>query len=650
MHFSSLLGLVLGTVPVSNWDSAWSHAPLCYDLEPVSAGNLPRERPRTLLFRGSSFRRLALASWWTFLAFGCGELDPAPGPGEPSPSLAGAGGDQGIFVDRAEESGLDFVQFNGMTGEYFMAEVTGSGGALFDFDNDGDLDVYLVQGTLLGPGKTLADALFPPRYPQPLTDRLYRNDLTAGGEARFTDVTGDSRLDASDYGMGVAAGDYDNDGWIDLYVTNFGPNRLWRNNGDGTFIDVTRESGTGDDRWSVPATFFDFDRDGWLDLYVGNYVAANLARRKICKDFIGALDYCGPGAFSVEPDRLFRNRGDGTFEDATARLGLRDGFGAALGVVAADFNGDQRPDFYVANDTQPNNLWIQQADGTFADEALLSGCSVNSRGKAEASMGIDAADVDADGDLDFFMTHLTGETNTLFVNDGHGLFEDRTIDAGLSAPSRAFTSFGTSWFDYDNDGWLDLLIANGAVKKIEALARQQDPFPVHQPNQLFQNRGIADGAIAFDEVTALGGEVFELSEVSRGAVFGDVDNDGDTDVLVVNNNGPARLLINQVGHRQSWLGLRLVAGEPMRDALGALVAVERAGHPALWRRVRTDGSFCSANDPRLLFGLGASDTVDRVLVRWPDGSEEVWTSLATGRYTVLRQGEGVPAAGGPAAG
>ena len=555
---------------------------------------------------------------------------------------------EGIFVDRAAETGLDFVQFNGMTGQYYMAEVTGSGGAFFDVDADGDLDAYLVQGTLLEPGATLADAVFEPRYPEPLTDRLYRNELVETGSLSFTDVTADSGLTASDYGMGVAAGDVDGDGRVDLYVTNFGPNRLLRNVGDGRFTDVTDESGTGDDRWSVPAVFFDFDRDGRLDLFVGNYTAAGFENRPICKDFIGAQDYCGPGAFPAEPDRLFHNRGGGadgtvTFEDVTAARGLRGGFGAALGVVAADFNGDGLPDLYVANDSQPNNLWIQKADGSFADEALLSGCSVNARGKAEASMGIDAADVDGDGDLDLFMTHLTSETNTLYVNDGRGLFDDRTIDSGLSAPSRAYTSFGTAWLDYDNDGWLDLLVASGAVKKIEALARRNDPFPVHQPNQLFHNLGGPD--IAFEDVTSSAGAVFELSEVSRGAVFGDVDNDGDTDVLIVNNSGPARLLINRVGQEQPWLGLRPVTGDPPRDALGARVAVERAGQPTLWRRVRTDGSFASANDPRVLFGLGESTAVDRVRVIWPDGSEESWTGLAVGRYHVLRQGEGASAGG-----
>ena len=552
------------------------------------------------------------------------------------------------FAERALETKLDFVQWNGMTGEYFMAEVTGSGGALIDFDDDGDLDVYFVQGALLGPGKTSADAIFQARYKEPVSDRLYRNELVEKGELTFTDVTAGSGLDMlSDYGMAAATGDFDNDGDPDLYITNFGPNRLLRNDGGGSFTDVTTASGTGDERWSVAAVFLDYDRDGWLDLFVGNYIAENMVHRQICRDFVGDLDYCGPGSFPPEPDRLFRNLGPDAggmvvFEDVTDKAGLRGGFGAALGVIAADLNGDRLVDLYVANDSQPNNLWIQQADGTFVDEALLAGASVNGRGKAEASMGIAAADHDGDGDLDLFLAHLTGETNTLYVNRGNGFFADGTIASGLGAPSRPFTSFGTGWLDYDNDGWLDLLIVNGAVKKIEALARRNDPFPIHQPNQLFRNRG---GGAGFDDVTASAGEVFELSEVSRGALFGDLDNDGDTDVVVVNNSGPARLLLNQVGHRRPWLGLRLVGQVPSgatRDLLGAEITVERAGLPPIRRRVHTDGSFCSANDPRVLVGLGEAPAVERVRVWWPDGTEEQWIAVETGGYQVLRQGSGAP--------
>jgi hypothetical protein len=436
--------------------------------------------------------------------------------------------------------------------------------------------------------------------------------------------------------LGVVVGDYDNDGDPDLYVTNVGSNRLLRNNGDGTFADVTEASGTDDTRWSVAATFFDFDRDGWLDLFVGNYIAADLAKQEICHDFIGAQEYCGPGAYLPEPDRLWRNLGDGGFEEVSAKLGINGGFGGALGVVAADFNGDGWQDLYVANDGEPNNLWINQAGRGFSDEALLAGCSVNANGKAEASMGVDAADFDGDGDLDLFMTHLTNETNTLFRNDGRGLFSDATIPLGLGSPSRTFTSFGTAWLDYDGDGWLDLYVASGEVKKIEALTRAKDPFPLHQPNQLYRN---LEGH-GFEEISDPAGAVFDLSEVSRGIVIGDVDNDGDQDVLSVNNNGPVRLLINQVGEGQPWLGLRLLGTSARRHMLGAMAALHRPDRPALWRRVRVDGSFCSANDPRVLFGLAAASEVEKVVVHWPDGSAEEWPAPALNRYHDLVQGSG----------
>ena len=572
----------------------------------------------------------------------------APGTGSRGAAVAEAA----LFVDRAAAAGLDFVQFNGMSGQYYMAEVTGSGAALFDYDGDGDLDAFLVQGQMLEPGADVRRATFPPPAGAALADRLFRNDLDGGppSSLRFTDVTAAAGFGAraDGYGMGVTTGDYDNDGRTDLYVTNFGPNRLWRNRGDGTFEDVTAASGTGEDRWSVPAAFFDFDRDGWLDLYVGNYIAEDLEERTICRDFTGAQDYCGPGAFESHPDRLFRNRGDGTFEDVTERAGLAERRGAALGVVAADFDGDGWLDLYVANDSQPNFLWINRRDGTFEEAALLAGAAVNATGKAEASMGVDAADYDGDGDLDLFMTHLTGETNTLYANDGRGVFDDATTASGLGPPSRPYTSFGTAWIDYDNDGDPDLLIANGAVKRIEALARAGDPFPLHQPNQLFRNLGGG----RFEEVTDRAGEVFALSEVSRGAAFGDVDDDGDLDVLLVSNSGPVRLLINRVGSRQPWIGLRLT-GSSGRDMLGARVELLLRGRPPRVARVRTDGSFASASDPRVLFGLGGPDAppaeaVSGVRVLWPDGSVEAFGAPPAGRYTTLLQGGGSPSPEGEA--
>ena len=559
-----------------------------------------------------------------------------------------------LFVE-ASGAGLDFVHFNGASGAFYMAEINSGGGALFDYDNDGDLDVYLVQGQSLD-GKPPAEATFPPRHPVPLTDRLYRNDLKVGKDGRrrlrFTDVTRESGLRPAAYGFGVAAGDYDTDGWVDLYVTRLGSNTLLRNEGGsgklGTFTDVTAATGTDDGRWSVPASFVDFDRDGWLDLYVGNYLAFSHDKHKVCRTATGARDYCGPTAYPGVPDRLFRNRGRGsdgtvTFEDVSAAAGIDRELSKSLGVVATDLDGASEIDFYVANDMTANQMWIRKPGPgwKFSDEALLAGSAVNARGKAEASMGVDAGDYDGDGDDDLFMTHLTRETNTLYLNDGHGLFEDATTESGLGIPSYPHTSWGTAFFDYDNDGRLEMVIANGAVRVIEELANAGDPFPFHETNQLFRNVGARGGTVKFEEVTSRAGKAFERSEVSRSVAVGDLDNDGDADILLVNNNGPARLLLNAVGQDAHWLGLRLVGADGRRDMLGARVALRRAGGESLWRRVRSDGSFAAANDPRILFGLGEKSPEGgkaSVRVRWPDAQVETFDGLGIDRYTTVRQG------------
>lgn len=546
-----------------------------------------------------------------------------------------------IFSEQGAQAGIDFVHFNGMSGEMYYPEMTGPGAALFDFDNDGDLDLYLVQGAMMGPDKTIADAIFPPQHPAPFSDRLYRNDLgddgtpgASSGTLSFTDVTADANLPTGDYGMGVTTGDFDNDGWVDLYVTNFGPNRLLRNRGDGSFEDVTAAAGTDDRRWSVSASFVDYDADGWLDLFVANYVNFSYAVHKICPRPTGARDYCGPLAYDPLPDRLFRNLGDGTFEDTTLRAGMRQGFGGALGVATADFDLDGRIDIYVANDLTPNQLWLNNGDGTFRDEAMLTGTAVNREGQSEASMGVTAADFDGDGDEDLFMAHLLGETNTLFVNDGRGNFSDRTSEFGLATPSWNFTSFGTRWFDYDNDGRLDLLVVNGDVKAIEEQVDRHEPYPLKQPNQLFHNTGAS-----FEEVTAGAGAVFALSEVSRGAAFGDLDNDGDTDVVIVNNSGRLRLLVNELGQEEAWLGVRAI-NRRGTDAIGAWIRLDRKGTSPLWRRARTDASFASASDPRLHFGLAGGSDIESIEVLWISGLRETFAPPALGRYTELREGTG----------
>jgi hypothetical protein len=512
---------------------------------------------------------------------------------------------------------------------------------MLDYDNDGDLDLYLIQGRMLGPDKTVEDADQPPQKGYPLRDRLYRNDLVVKADGSrvlgFTDVTEESGIRAEGYGVGIASADYDNDGWPDIFLTNFGPNQLWRNRGDGTFEEVIKKAGIDDPRWNTGATFLDLDRDGLLDLFVGCYLDFSYSNHRICRLPSGIPGYCAPEAFGAVTNRLYHNRGDGTFEDRSLEAGVQHEAGKALGVMATDFNLDGWMDIYVANDMLPNHMWINQRDGTFVNDALFGGTAINADGRSESSMGVDAADFDDDGDEDLFMTHLGYQTNTLYINDGNGIFDDRTTSSGLGPPSVGRTSWGVRFFDYDNDGLLDLMTASGDVFVIEALVRKNDPFPMHQPNQLFRNIGSG----AFEDVTAKAGSVFELSEVSRGLAFGDVDNDGDTDVLLENCNGRARLLINAVGNANHWLGLRLVAGDPPVDQIGAWVGVHRKGKPAKWRRVRTDGGYASANDSRLLFGLGDSTAVDRVEVHWPDGTVEEWTGLSVDAYTTLTKGSGV---------
>ena len=541
-----------------------------------------------------------------------------------------------LFREVAEQVGLKFHHFTGATGEYYMPEIMGAGVALFDYDNDGDLDVYVIQGTTFDPSQDPRRAKFPPALGWKPGHRLFRNLLSETGKLQFVDVTEKAGVGHIGYGMGVAVGDYDNDGFQDLYVTNFGRNVLYHNNGDGTFTDVTAKAGVDDLRWSTSAAWVDYDRDGRLDLFVANYLDFTVKGNKHCYAATGERDYCTPKMYQPVPARLFHNRGDGTFEDVTEAAGIGAAVGPGLGIVCADFNGDGWPDIYVANDGAAAHLWINQRNGTFKETSLLSGTAYSVDGLPQAGMGVAAGDFDGDGDEDIFKTNLTNEGANLYVNDGHGNFFDASAEFGLLLPTFPYTGFGTEWFDYDNDGRLDLFIANGAVNRLESL--RGSPYPFGQPNQLFHNEGDRK---KFREMTNVAGPAFAMTEVSRGAAFGDINNDGAVDIVVANNNGPLRLLLNQSRslNRNHWLLVRLEASHRNRFGIGALVEVRQKGRKLL-RRAHTDSSYLSANDIRVHFGLGEDPKIEDLVVGWPDGQHEGWDKIQADRIVTIRQGTG----------
>jgi hypothetical protein len=537
-----------------------------------------------------------------------------------------------MFRDVAPQTGLNFRHFNGATGKRYMPEIMGSGVALFDFDNDGDLDVFLAQGTRLDRNGKL---LFAPPAGWKPGNRLFRNLLSETGELRFVDVTEKAGLGKISYSMGVAVGDYDNDGLLDLYVTSFGSNVLYRNNGDGTFRDVTLDAGVDDRHWSTSAAFVDIDGDGWLDLFVCNYVDFTVEGNRGCFSPAGELDYCTPKMYHAVPSRLFRNLRNGRFEDITESSGINSSYGPALGVVCADFNGDGRQDIYVANDTATNCLWLNQGDGTFREAALDMGVAYSMDGLAKAGMGVALADVENDGTKVLLVTNLTREGVTVFRGDARGQFYDATSDFGLLQPTFAYTGFGAGWFDYDNDGWLDLFIADGAVTIVGA--DQTGAFPYAQRSQLFHNEGRGN---PFPDVSRLAGPAFQTAQVSRGVAFGDIDNDGAIDLVINDNNGPVRLLRNQMGRRGHWLIVKLESAGTNRFGIGADVGVLRHDQGPLWRRVHTDSSYLSASDIRVHFGLGSIPDIEAVVVRWPGAASERFKGIKADRIVTLRRGAG----------
>ena len=521
------------------------------------------------------------------------------------------------FEDMTATVNLGFTHTSGQTGQFWFPEVITGGVGLLDYDGDGDLDLYFVQGGTLQPSSD-----------PPPGNRLYCNR----GDWTFEDVTATAGVGDTGYGMGCACGDYDGDGDTDLYVTNIGPNVLYRNNGDGTFSDVTAESAVGDASWGTSCAFVDYDQDGNVDILVANYVHWAAGRELECFTRAGKRDYCSPKNYNAPArDTLYRNTGDGRFVDVTVAAGLGKVFGNGLGVAWADYNLDGHLDVCVANDGTANQLWIARGDGTFTDKALNLGCAVNRYGWAEAGMGIAAVDLEDDGDVDLFLSHLHEETNTFYLNRD-GIFDDATARVGLAVPSTNLTGFGLGFADFDHDGYRDLYVANGRVKYAEPQHRPDDIYA--EPNQLF--RGGDDDR--FEEVMPRGGTSELLFGASRAAAFGDLDGDGDIDIVVVNRDGDVHLLRNLAGRRGNWAMFR-IRDRWNNDAIGALAAIETADERRC-RIVQRTYSYCASNDPRIHVGLGAASTIDAVQVRWPDGRMESFGPFAAGAVYELREGSG----------
>ncbi|MFK7888024.1 MAG: CRTAC1 family protein [Gammaproteobacteria bacterium] len=544
----------------------------------------------------------------------------------PDSSVVDAPVERPAFTDVTATSGVDFVHDTAYSGNRYLPEIIGAGVALLDYDADGDLDVYLVQG---------GDTLETPRNVKP--NRLFRNEFIPSGRVTFVDATATTGLGDTGFGMGAAAADLDNDGDVDLLVTNFSRDTLYRNNGDGTFSDVTAASGLGDTHWSTSASIADLNGDGLLDVFVTHYVDDPLANHRECQNTLGEVDYCSPTTYPGTSDFLYLNGGDLTFENVSASAGISEARGAGLGVVAADFDGDERLDLFVANDQTANFLWRNRGDGSFEEAGLMSGSAYNGHGMAEASMGISAQDFDADGDIDLFVTHLSSQTNTLYENDGRGGFADATDQAKLGSSSMAYTGFGVRWFDLENDADLDLFIANGAVVT-EPDRVGQSEFPYEQRNQLYIQ---VRPRVYQEQIGAVAGPLNAMF-TSRGAAFGDLDNDGDVDIVVTNTHAPAQMLLNTLDTKNDWVGLSLRLPETQRYALGARVALLSAGKATAWRRVARDGSYLSSNDPRVVMGLGRATGAVAIGVVWPDGSRERWSALDTNRYHEIMKGRGTP--------
>ncbi len=565
--------------------------------------------------------QLFLPGVLVWLALGVSAASWQLGSTEPTPSRV-------TFTDVTHAAGIDFQLTCGSPEKRYIMEAMCGGVAFVDYDNNGWLDVVLVNGA------TLEDL----RRGTGPTSKLYRNN----GDGTFSDVTKKAGLMYQGWGMGVAVGDYDNDGWQDLYLTYFRGAVLYRNNGDGTFRNVTESAGVGNgSRWGTSAAFGDYDNDGDLDLYVANYVELDLEHlpefgsSAFCQ-YRGIPVSCGPRGLLGARDRFYRNNGDGTFTDVTVELGIDPGAYYGLGVIWGDYNQDGALDVYVANDSTPSLLYRNNGDGTFTDVGLAAGVALSADGGEQAGMGVDLGDYDNDGWQDLVKTNFSDDTNNLYRNDGQGWFDDVGGSAGYASVSRPLLGFGIRFLDYDNDGWKDLFVANGHVNpQVDA---HQFGVTYAQRNLLYHNR--KEGR--FEEVGLDSGAALKRAQVSRGAASGDFDNDGDLDLLVSNLDGAPALLRNEGGNRGHWIRIKAVGTESNRDGLGARVEVAAGG---LTQRdeIRANSSYLSASDSRLHFGLAGATHVDQIVIRWPSGRVDRIQDVEADQELIVQEGRGIVA-------
>jgi hypothetical protein len=523
------------------------------------------------------------------------------------------------FTDITDQAGIKFKHVSSPEKKYIVESMSG-GVALFDYDNDGYLDIYLVNSLTVDLVKSK----------QKTRSALYHNN----GDGTFTDVTDKAGVGDIGWGMGVTIGDYNNDGWDDIYVTCLGPNHLLRNNGNGTFTDVTQKAGVGDPRWSTGAVFVDYDNDGKLDLFVANYVDFDVnnlpefGKGRTCQ-FKGVPVQCGPRGLKGAGDSLYHNNGDGTFTDVSKKAGVADLDGYyGLGVIASDFDEDGLVDIFVANDSTPNFLYHNDGDGTFKDIGFSSGTAVNENGSEQGSMGVTLGDYDHDGRLDLFITNFDDDYNTLYHNDGKGSFTDVSYAAKVAAISLPYVGWGTWFFDYDNDGWADLLVVNGHVYPQLPTYRQRN-F-VHHNNR--------NGT--FKEVGAQLGTPFVEKRTGRGAAFGDIDNDGDVDVVINNLDGPPQVLRNDGGNSNNSVLIKLIGVKSNRDGIGARVKIV-SGDLNQIGEVYSGGSYLSQSDLRLHFGLEKQSKINLVEVHWPSGIVDRVTNVDANKIITVKEGQGM---------